>query len=489
MGIFVSSDAKIDEGIKEIKEIINYPVIDNLEWTSFASGTMGVFDNPNEVKEALQEFIYILANSKMEKEGITVTMHDSYSFFEQLTNNYENSDKTKLPELTELIEIFTIDEVEIFEASVFFSIYYLSRQLLQSCGFCSKGPQNTEKQQYTVDFRKCSDGLKYVFDELIPDIYNLKANIGKRLRNEITVDNINLPQSSHHVLYRFLATLTESNVNTKKLYIPEARQDSQKLFLTEFALLFNPFVNNHSRFESKTLSVRLTEKLKRQNAYKDSPDLIEQGVNHLLKELESIKQDILNLYISMFRRIFFKQSNKKISFYLFTIGSYASIHSFMGINRFGSFWCDCMNIKDTPIIPMNLPSDQFLYIKILGYDNSTKSNYYLTIQDTCCIEFEGNIHTNGGLRPILRTSSYYTNMKSYYDDLSENFIGENGIGRFYESIRSDEQIIDFYKNNTKSKFATFDRSKGCLQLYTKKRNIFFSHQTKQNSPIVLMYKM
>lgn len=75
--------------------------------------------------------------------------------------------------------------------------------------------------------------------------------------------------------------------------------------------------------------------------------------------------------------------------------------------------------------------------------------------------------------------------------MSDSFtIDQNQQSRFYESIRSDEQIIQFYKKNSGINFATFDREKGSLQLHTKEeRNILFSPQIKDNSPVVLMFRM
>ena len=489
MGIFVSSDAKIDEGIKEVHDFNRKFYSD---WNSFVVGGISKLDNPKEVVDALREFIYILEHTKMGTNGLNGIMKFIYSDFFDYIGKYTNESEhqrynTCFPILSKPDDF--IENFIRFDAAIYFTIYYLSRQLLQSCGFYCTDGMESEQYKYTVTPRFSLSEYekeKYIFDELTPKINNLRYHSIRRLGG-IEVDKINVLRSPNHVFNYFVRELTSPDSSTTKIYLYSGMNDTQKsVYQCEFALWFNPFLSRRQRFDNKNILERLKQTLEQQQAYKNN-SCIDDVVSLKFTEIANVKSKVFNWYLNLFCSIFrnIDENVGEIKYRIFMLGQFEPQHSFMGINRFGNFWCDSFH-ESNEEKKFLLNKNQSFYIRIMGYDNSNISNYTITIEDLGALEmeFEGNIHTYGGIRPILRTSSYYTNKKEYADDLSASNL------RFYEALRTNENEIKFYTANNHTHFATFNRYQGCLQLHVENSYITFAPKNiVANSPIVIMYTM
>lgn len=91
---------------------------------------------------------------------------------------------------------------------------------------------------------------------------------------------------------------------------------------------------------------------------------------------------------------------------------------------------------------------------------------------------------NGGIRPILNTSSYYSNKQEYLDDLSDSHL------RYYETLIENDYIINFFTKDTNVHFASFNRYEGSLRLHCGNSAIIFApKRIVSNSPIVLIYTL
>lgn len=477
---------------------MNFPVsnetFENTEvtWSSFISGEIPVIDG-QDVILAFKEFIYLLQEGSLHPIFGEFGLSDNIQrYYNKLLCNfvdYSQTDDnshyhTQLPIIkTTYSEIELIGEKfqnsDLFIIANVFSVYYLSRQLAQSIGFISDNRNNLNRNLYsnTPIYCRSSATANKVF--LYPENqYNQNERIYNRYYGLENVDNINIHDSGKHIIYEFFDKLIlKSDAKTKNVICFDLEENGKykKEDVVNFCKLFNPnmrishyFQNNGANLLSSIKNL-VRKNIKNIHA-KDS--IIENIALKYIERIQEIKKDIFRRYVLLFYRAL--TNDKKITCPKSTIqcvyGGDVN-KSILGLNFFGNFFYDFNINYGTKTISNecsytfnNIKRGQSLYIYILGYDITDWdiSNIQISFKINEImyhIEFEGNVITSYGIRPILKPqstipNSYYTKPQTYTDSLQR---GAAGQVISMESVYPQDNFIRFYSCKSNSLIAWYER--------------------------------
>lgn len=479
---------------------MNFPVsnetFENTEvtWSSFISGEISVIDG-QDVILAFKEFIYLLQEGSLHpifgesglNDNIRRYYNDMLKYFVDDTQTDDNSHHlTQLPIFKSVYSNIlpvgeTYTQADIFIIANVFTVYYLSRQLAQSIGFISDNRNNRYRNEYSntpINIQSSATANKvFLYPE---DPLNQNERIYNRYYGLENVDNRNIHDSGKHIIYDFFDKLIlKSDAKTKNVICFDLEENGKykKEDIVNFCKLFNPNMRISHYFQNNGANLLSSIKnLVRKNIKnihtKDS--IIENIALKYIERIQEIKKDIYRRYVLLFYRAL--ANNKKITCPQSKIQCVYGgdvYKSILGLNFFGNFFYDFnINYGNKTISNEcfytfnNVKRGQSLYIYILGYDITDWdiSNIQVSFKINEImyhIEFEGNVITSYGIRPILKpqstnSNSYYTKPQTYTDSLQR---GAAGQVISMESVYPKDNNIKFYTCRSNSLIAWYERNK------------------------------
>ncbi len=495
---------------------ISFPIVENVDmfenWSTFISMTNSAIDGIDVVL-AFKEFLFILKNGSkrpiLGDSGLNDNVSRFYSqiltYFVDETKKDEKSDYlTTLYELNEnysdVMSMYeSLPKADLFIIANIFAMYYLSRQLAQSYGFISDNRNNLNRFYYSNTPNYCqtpSDAYK-VF--LSPnDEYMQGARIYNRFYGIETVDNRNLFESRTHIIYEFFEKLIvnpDATTNNVICFDLDENGKYKKEDVISFCKLFNPNMRISHYFQNNGSNLLTSIKiLVRKNIKNAKETIVEKIALKYMERIQEIKNEVISRYVLLFYRAFTNNGTITCPRYTTQCVYGADVNkSFLGLNFFGSFFYNFNINYETKVISNkcsyvfnNVSKGQSLYLYVLGYDitdwETSKIQVSFNLNETMYhIEFEGNVVTTYGIRPILKAqstiaNSYYTSPLIYSGSIEKD---TSEIVISLEDVLPKDNRIVFYDCKSHNQIAVFERDKVKMSFVQPIREIKLTFSTQK----------